>query len=493
VTVAFSPDGARLATCSAGAALWDAATARPLVQPWQFERAASFNGYDCRFSPDGRWLMTGGPSVRLWDALTGAPGMTFAGMGGVFSPRGDRLATMAGRNVVVSIVASGRALTPPLELEGSSYATSVDFSSDGRWIVAAGEDVRVWDAGTGTLLAVLDRRSWTAGQGRKGAVFLPTTNGVALGDITLVEGQVARSRVWRFARDARPVADLIEVASLLAGYRVVSETDAPVNLTSAELQHAWDRFGEAGGPDVATSKEKVVAWHRRLADEAAEEGRHAEALAHLDAAIALGPPRATMFERRGHARAELGRWAEAEEDFRQAAQLRSGFPDLLSHAALLRAARGDAGGQRQIASDLVRESGRTGNPDRAYWIARTCALVPDGAALDRDLLVRLAELALPLSGQSAEILDLRGAALHRAGRYQEARQRLLAAVTARGRATTWEAAFLAVANHRAHLLREARHWLERGEAAARDPKSTWTERLEGQVLLAEARSLLGAR
>jgi tetratricopeptide (TPR) repeat protein len=465
------------------------------VLAWRAEEMkGTSSAYRCRFSPDGRWLLTGGRSLHLWDARTGRAGPAPPGVSGSFTPTGDRLATMLGATgILVWSVESGKPVAPPLETH--DLQETVHFSSDGRWVLASGTAPQVWDAESGTVLAVLDRRSWIAGGWSKGTFFLPANAGVALGEIVPDEGPTSRLMVWRFARDQRPVPELVELSSLLAGYRVVEGAGAPVALTPEEMKQAWERLGEAHRNAAVLPAEKVVAWHRRLGDELAEEGRLDEALSHFDAAVELGPPRATVFERRGNLRAERGRLEEAEADFNAAARLRPGFPDLASHAALLRGARGDAAGLRRVASDLLREFGTTRNPDRGYWIARTCALVPDHAELDRPLVVRLADVALPLSGIEAEVLDLRGAALYRAGRHEEARERLLAAVKARGRATPWEAAFLAMVHHRIGAPDEGRRWLGRAVVTTTvgEARPAWTERLEGAALMGEARALLGLR
>ena len=99
--VAFSPDGATLATFSAsgGIRLWDTATQQEIGTPMT---AGPGPVYALAFSPDGATLATAGGdgSARLWDTATqqeiGTP-MT-AGPGPVyalaFSPDGAKLLTV---------------------------------------------------------------------------------------------------------------------------------------------------------------------------------------------------------------------------------------------------------------------------------------------------------------------------------------------------------------------------------------------------------------
>ena len=97
LSVAWSPDGARLATGSHDntACLWDAATGALL-------RSLDHSGgvRSVAWSPDGARLATGGTdsTVRLWDAANGALLRSFDGhtggvMGMAWSPDGARLAT----------------------------------------------------------------------------------------------------------------------------------------------------------------------------------------------------------------------------------------------------------------------------------------------------------------------------------------------------------------------------------------------------------------
>ena len=122
--VAFSPDGGRLVSISQDHTmrLWEAATGRAIAVAR--EQVDSVEAV--AFSPDGRRLASGevDGTVRLWDAHSGAPLGVCRGQDGpiralAFSPDGGRLVS-----------------TPD----------------------SAGEPSRLWEAATGTLLAVLPAR-----------------------------------------------------------------------------------------------------------------------------------------------------------------------------------------------------------------------------------------------------------------------------------------------------------------------------------------------
>jgi WD40 repeat protein/tRNA A-37 threonylcarbamoyl transferase component Bud32 len=163
--VAFSPDGRRLASASSGdldskgrsipgeVKVWDALTG-------QEER--TLQGHtgavtSVAFSPDGRRLAStsGDQTVKVWDALTfqlthTLKGHTGAVDGVAFSPDGGRLATASydGTVTVWDVLTGQEALT----LKGHTRpVTSVAFSPDGRRLASASWDwtVKVWNAQTG--------------------------------------------------------------------------------------------------------------------------------------------------------------------------------------------------------------------------------------------------------------------------------------------------------------------------------------------------------
>jgi WD40 repeat protein/serine/threonine protein kinase len=160
-TVVFSPDGRRLATASwdGTTKVWDVDTGRRLLSlAGRANRAA--------FSPDGLRLATanyrlGGGTATIWDALSGQKLLTLKELGGwgfgvAFSPDGRRLATTSEDGAArIWDVVSGQLL---LTCKGHhNYADGVTFSPDGQRLVTTGFDgtVKIWDARTGQGLATL--------------------------------------------------------------------------------------------------------------------------------------------------------------------------------------------------------------------------------------------------------------------------------------------------------------------------------------------------
>jgi glycine cleavage system aminomethyltransferase T len=119
------------------------------------------------FSPDGARLASGSAdnTVKLWDAASGKEIATFQWHDGVvtsvaFSPDGKRLASGAVDKTVRMWGAEMGSQWPPLQGHSASV-TSVAFSPDGSRVASGSYDqtVKLWDAATGKELASLQGHS----------------------------------------------------------------------------------------------------------------------------------------------------------------------------------------------------------------------------------------------------------------------------------------------------------------------------------------------
>ncbi|KAL8364758.1 hypothetical protein RB595_003843 [Gaeumannomyces hyphopodioides] len=164
-SIAFSPDGQRLASASSDKTvkLWDAATGACL----QTLEGHSDWVWSIAFSPDGQKLASasGDNTVKLWDAATGACLQTFEGHSGwvnsiAFSPDGQRLASASSDNTVKLWDAATGACLQTLEGH-SDWVNSIAFSPDGQRLASASSDktVKLWDAATGACLQTLEGHS----------------------------------------------------------------------------------------------------------------------------------------------------------------------------------------------------------------------------------------------------------------------------------------------------------------------------------------------
>ncbi len=168
--VAFSPDGARLATTSADGTVrqWDAATGREVEPP--YDRHVGEVGA-AAYSPDGHRIASAGTdrTIRVWQAAGRQDVAVLHGHTGnvsavAFAPDGRRLASLsiergtgfAGDNTVRVWDVDPRATLPVLRGH-TSYVYPVAFSPNGRWIASGSWDgtMRLWDAATGEPCATL--------------------------------------------------------------------------------------------------------------------------------------------------------------------------------------------------------------------------------------------------------------------------------------------------------------------------------------------------
>jgi len=160
--VAYSPDGARLATSSSDgtARLWDTATGQEIAV--LTGHSGDVTGLD--FSPDGTRLATTGydGTVRLWDVNTGAElrrlGQHPGGATGLdFSPDGSLVATSGlqdGNVYLWDALHGGLVYSFTAHRAPAWYVT---FSPDGERLATASVDgtARVWEASTGEELFTL--------------------------------------------------------------------------------------------------------------------------------------------------------------------------------------------------------------------------------------------------------------------------------------------------------------------------------------------------
>jgi WD40 repeat protein len=151
-SVAFSPDGKRLASASSDkkVKLWDAQSDKELLTLVGHEWIS-----DVTFSPDGKRLASGS---NVWDSHSGQQLLTLQRGQWImaFSPDGKRVAGSGVRNkLTVWDAQTGAEL---LACQGhTSYIRSVAFSPDGKYLASGARNsvAKIWDAQTGQELHTL--------------------------------------------------------------------------------------------------------------------------------------------------------------------------------------------------------------------------------------------------------------------------------------------------------------------------------------------------
>ena len=435
-SLALSPDGQTVLTGSLDrtARLWDARSGRPIGQPMLHSDAV----LSVAFSPDGKTILTGSQdkTARLWDATNGEPiGQPLSHSGEVrsvaFSPDGKTIVTAVSINVMVSRdheaqawdFATGQPIGPPMPHSQRMAFVNVSFSPDGRFLLTSdGRTARLWDA-PAPLSGDLPRL----------AAWVEAATGLELDDrdsIRVLDGDTWRDRKRRLEQLGGPPPDLEpRLDPILFGAHPEARGDA---LAARGL---WDE-AEAAYALAAEARPLNASWFNTNSVWGAltrlylSRGRPEQAIRALDAAVSRWPDSL-----------DLRYWQ--------------------CNALLVAGDR--IGWEQAIASLLDRFQGPM-SPDDYDTVAWLCALGPYTIA-DPEAPVRLIEAAIRDSTEFEKSywLNTLGAALYRAGRFDEAIRRIEEGIQlwggGQGRPADW--LFLAMAHHRLGHRDLAHRWLER--------------------------------
>ena len=243
-------------------------------------------------------------------------------------------------------------------------------------------------------------------------------------------------------------------------------------------------------------------WHMRGASHIGL-GQFDKAIIDYTKAIELNPDaeEGHYWTQRGSVYVQLGQLEKAASDFGKAVEIGPNNAHNWYVQALVPLAMGDTEGYRKRCVSMLEHFGQTEKADTAFWVAWTCVVAGDEVEYFAEV-IKLAEQAVESSERNDNYLKTLGAALYRAGRFDEAAQQLTDLTdawdqgselpTSTSPAYTWF--FLAMANHQLGHLDEARKWLDKAVEQAEQEiagNASWNRRLTLQLLRKEAASLLG--
>jgi eukaryotic-like serine/threonine-protein kinase len=520
---AFSADGSRLATVDLGGAVrqWETATGRPVGPPM----VPPHRTVSLRYGPDGGCLATlcEDEGVRLWDSRTGLPlGPPLLHSSLVlavsFSPDGRSVltATDGGRTHVWPVpepVADDRErMTRWLQVASGMVRRDgeVELQDAETWRRRREEFSRRWPDPDPALAISSGPGEWHDRRARDAEEDGSTT--AALRHLDSLIG--LRPREWSgYARKGRAYA---QAGALDLAAKAYDRAEA---VGRGEVRD-WYRH-RAAALRLAERWESALWYQERLVKSGADDwqayadraelygrlGRTAEQEADLGRAAARDPT-PEFLARLAQRKAEQGAWEEAVRLYARAAG-RGELPVAEVHRQALACLKaGEVAVYRQLCARLVASAADLG-PWPAYHaaapLAGVCVLGPDaladwGSALglvekgltDLAELEKTPDLRERYRPTRYALLSARGAVLYRAGRYREAADALKAAVGVHGGGgTTRDGVFLALAHHRLKDARGAAGWLKKAEGAGPPGRGFSWEALERELLLREARSLLG--
>jgi tetratricopeptide (TPR) repeat protein len=508
-SVAFSPDGKTILTgCQDGVVrLWGAATGQPVGQPMKNPGLGGlWVKYRAAFSPDGKTILSVGEdyTARLWGAATGQavgrPMVHSAQVRSVaFSPDGKLILTGSDdKTAQLWDAATGERIGRAFEHPAPVYSAA--FSPDGKTILTGCRDqrARLWDRDTGQPIGPpLEHPYYVLG-----VAFSPD------GRFLLTQGSDNAARLWDapapLPEDPPRLAAWVEAVTGLE----LDERGAVHPLDRDAWQERRRRLEQLGGPppDPAPRLDPILFGDEPAArgDALAERGLWDRAEAAYLEAVRARPLDAGW--RTNSAWTALTRFYIARgRPERAVAELGaaiSRWPDALElrlwHCLALLAAGDRVGWERAIAGLLDRFPG----PMNPWWrdadmVAVLCAQGPYRLP-DPEVPVRLAEAAIRNATEVGfnfkphGFRNTLGAALYRAGLYDEAIRRLEEGIQARGgMSLPQDWAFLAMAHHRLGHLDEARRWLEKFQdrPPVADSADFWNE-LEVRLLRSEAEAVI---
>ncbi|HEV3164986.1 MAG TPA: tetratricopeptide repeat protein, partial [Isosphaeraceae bacterium] len=349
---------------------------------------------------------------------------------------------------------------------------------DGRLVVAGGENgtIRAWDPATGDERASISDQLYPVDK----MMFTPDSKflvvGTRDGTVTFLS-----SSTWKFETVLTGHRDQIafitiskDATRLFTGSRdgSVRIWQLPTRMEVVAFHTAGFKLG-AGAYDpsgrglvLGALNGQILFWSKaseldvgRYHIEVEEWSR---AVADLSKAIAQGIDTSEVRFRRGVAFASLSRWKAAQDDLKRVHEATPADVIVGLTDAVLSLHLGDSASYRAVCADLV--EAHEGNVDLFTTSAITWACVVGPGALDdpeKAVVQGRRAFAAQTGGYNLYSATGLGAALYRAGKFEEALAQLKRAVALHGTGTAYEWLFLAMTEHQLGHDKEAQEWYKK--------------------------------
>jgi serine/threonine protein kinase/Flp pilus assembly protein TadD len=226
------------------------------------------------------------------------------------------------------------------------------------------------------------------------------------------------------------------------------------------------------------------------------QGRLGWAVIEYRRAIELKPDLGVAHENLVSAHVALRQYDQAIADLAKGIEDQPQNPQLWYRLGLLRLYTGDTTGYRKLCAEMVEHFGQAADGSVLHHIVWTCVLSENAVANFRPVL----HAAHTLAGNYPKTwpdLNRLGVALCRAGRLEEAVQRLNEAekLGTDGWIGLWDSLVLALVQGRLGRIEAAKKQLAKADAwmAEHATRMFWAERLQAEVLGREAHQLLGIK
>jgi WD40 repeat protein/tetratricopeptide (TPR) repeat protein len=513
--VGVSPDGRRVAAaCSQGSdiVIWEA---HPAPQARRLVSDDVYHHTQVAFAPDGRHLAAANYNgiIEVWDLKTDRIVTRFGIPSGpwdrvVFTPDGRGLAASSRGGTAVWDIETHKKLhaLPGTKMD---HVGAIAFSPDGSRLAVATKDVVIWDLATAKQANVL--------QGHTAEIDRMAFLGSA--DRLLTADRTGQAIVWDLATG--PIASAAATADLFPD-PAISPDGRLLARPAGSVTYLHER---QAADDAEQARRRAVTrfdadWHDAEIDACENARQWFAALFHLNLLLAERPGEASLYHRRGHVHAELGRWDEGQADFAAAAEKDPAYLPAWRALALAQLAGGRPDAYRQTCKEIVERFGHPPAADavaalfgaadpratavlvnsapnaidsssrKAPLVCWPCLLRPDGIADPASL--------LHLLGTWHAVSVMRGAILCRAGRQEEALAALakVQSPTFDGFAALWRARAECGRGRTAEARRaldEAIEWLGAfapGTSRTNLDALPWDNRLEMSLLRREVEELL---